>query len=409
MISKEKEVISRNAKFLLLSHYLFKFGDVLSELFINLFLFKFSDSIVPFLLFNTISFGLWGVTEFSIGGFIKNKSRLLFYRLSLLIFIIAYSLTLLLQYDTIKYFWIIAIFIGLGRGFQYVSYETLKFDLTSIKNRHKYSSIAWMLLYFIAFVAPLISGYLIINTSGSYFNVFGLTSIMFLVSFILSFFLVKNKIIKKYSGAYKPFSFLKKAMKIPDLRNLYTSWFWSGVTHETKGYFLGIVMLVFAFNEFTISTVKAFSSLACVVGGFLFGLVLVKYYTRNIKIAAVISAFIPIVFFININYWTFLIFGVVGALARSFMEPAMGVITLNLINKHKIPKQRVELRSAGAIFSVFGRYLGYILIFLLAKNISDPFSVKITFFALSLTILIAIYYFTKIKIDPKKLKDYRSD
>jgi len=406
----EQKILSKNSLLLLASHYLFKFGDILSELFINLFLFKYSGSVTIFLLFNAIVFGLWGLLEFLLGGIIKNKSRLFLYRTSLLFFLIGYLLTLILKYETINYFWLIAIFIGLGRGFQYGSYETLKFDFTSPKNRSQYSKYAWIILYTIAFIAPLISGYTIVNTSGGYFNIFAFTCTFFVLSFIASFFLVKNNIIKDYSGKYQPFAFFKKALKIPDLRNLYISQFTSSIAGETIGYFLGIVMLSFALDEFSLSTVKAAASIASVIGGFYFGYVLPKHYFRNMKISAIFGVLLTFLFFIGINFWTFMAFSIIGALTSGFADPAGDVVTMDLVNKHKLIKYRVEMRSAGALFTgVTGRFVGYFLIFLLAKNVHDPIQVRNTFLIFSLIGLIPVYFFTRIKMNFDKLRDYKSN
>lgn len=408
--NKEQKILSKNSKFLIASHYLFKFGDVLSELFINIFLFKYSGSITIFLLFNAIVFGLWGVTEFATGSFLKNKSRIVLFRASFLFFLVGYLLTLVFKYDTVHYFWLIAIFIGLGRGFQYGPYELLKFDLTSPKNRSVYERTTWMVLYTVAFIAPLISGYVIIHTAGGYFNIFALTCVLFAISFILSFFIIKNHVIKDYAGKYQPFVFLKKALKIPDLRNLYISQFTGSIAGETIGYFLGIVMLAFALDEFTLSTVKAVASVASIIGGFIFGYVLQKHYQRNIMLSAIIGVALSLLFFAGFNYWVFIIFSVVGSLASSVATPGGSVITMDLINKHKLIDYRIEMRSVGALFTgVTGRFVGYFLIFFLAKNMHDPIQVRNVFIIFSLIGLVPAYFFTRIKMNFDKLRDYKCD
>ena len=192
--------MSDNEKITILENLVFSLGSNLASMFISVYLYVYTESLVVMALYTVIRIGMFPLF-FTIGSKITKKYT---YGTSISIGLILISLSLIYALSASKLFEINSMFVliaalltGCGEGLYYLSANSLNVVVTSTKTKPQFMSYTGICGNIAALAAPLIANR-IINMSSSdlkgYKIILGLIfAIYVLVIFIVSKLKVKSK------------------------------------------------------------------------------------------------------------------------------------------------------------------------------------------------------------------------
>jgi YQGE family putative transporter len=181
--------LSYDAVISLIIHSIFQFGASMSGVFLNLYLWRLTHSVVVNGTYSIIVYILTPI-GFAIGGYlIKKKDRMVTYRLGIVLIGLFYLSVSIAQERLVDYYVLFAIFNGLAGAFYWVGYLTLMYDVSTEKNRIRY--LAYNMMFFTAasLAGPALAGFIIRLKEGlsGYTIVFSIAFCMFLLAAIISF------------------------------------------------------------------------------------------------------------------------------------------------------------------------------------------------------------------------------
>lgn len=179
-LAPPEQQLSRDARMSLIIHFLFQFGASMSGVFLNLYLWRLTESLTINGIYNMISFGFTPFS-FALGGWIaKKRDPLVVYRAGIALIAVFYLTVLLVGTNLVTYYPLFALFAGLGSGFYWVGYVVLMYDVSHERNRVRYLAFNSISFTLAGLFGPAIAGFLIARSDGlaGYLTVF-------LISFLL--------------------------------------------------------------------------------------------------------------------------------------------------------------------------------------------------------------------------------
>ncbi|WP_208592196.1 MFS transporter [Gracilibacillus suaedae] len=194
-LNKEKR-LSSHAVNILINHAIFQFGGSLSIIFVNLYLWRLTNSLWVNGLYNLIAIVSQAATTFFIGKMSKKKGRTTIYRYGILMTAIFYLLIVIVQEEIVDYFYLFALLRGVAQGLYWVAYFTIVHEVSSDQNRHRYLGWNQIVMGSANLIAPALAGFIIGLFTGlsGYLMVFSIAFLMFLAATIGSFRIKKESI-----------------------------------------------------------------------------------------------------------------------------------------------------------------------------------------------------------------------
>ncbi|MCK4260886.1 MAG: MFS transporter [Halanaerobiales bacterium] len=185
------EKVGGGGRLLLLIHGLLTLGIGLSNIFVNIYLWRISKNLQVLALFNFFLYSVVPFTFVLAGWVARNYDRLWCIRIGVVIHTLFYLIVLILKKDTVNYIIPLGMFKGLGVGFYHLAEHILVFDLTKDKTRDFFNGINGFFAGFFGMIAPFISGLIIKNMPDltGYTIIFSTTMLLFIGVEVLSFFI----------------------------------------------------------------------------------------------------------------------------------------------------------------------------------------------------------------------------
>ncbi|MEO3943891.1 MFS transporter [Gorillibacterium sp. CAU 1737] len=176
--------LSQDAKLSLIIHFLFQFGASMSGVFLNLYLWRLTESLTINGIYNIINFGI-SPFAFAVGGWLAKKRDPLFvYRIGIAWIAIFYLVVLLVQERVVELYPWFALLGGIGGGLYWVGYLVLMYDVCTEANRIRY--LAFNTIFFTAagLAGPAIAGFVIARSGqlSGYLIVFASTFVLLLLA-----------------------------------------------------------------------------------------------------------------------------------------------------------------------------------------------------------------------------------
>lgn len=176
--------LGNEAKVSLLIHSFFQFGASMSGVFLNLYLWRLTESIWVNGMYNIINYGL-APFAFMLGGWLTKKTdRMYSYRLGLLLISAFYISVVAAQELVAEWYPLFAIFGSLSGAFYWAGYLVLMYDVSNERNRIHYLAMNSIFFTLAGLVGPALAGRVIALNDGlhGYIIVFGIAFFMFLLA-----------------------------------------------------------------------------------------------------------------------------------------------------------------------------------------------------------------------------------
>lgn len=202
--------LSVQAILLLTVQGFFLSAGALSGTFVNVYLWKASESFAVIGWFSLTSHITNMLTFYTAGKWVKEFNKMNSLRAGVALSAVFYLVVLLLKKQAVHYVLLLGVLQGAAGGLFWLAFNVVYFEITNSYNRDKFNGCAGLLGSGARMIAPWISGFIItrMDDAQGYFVIFTLSLIIFMIGVITSFFLKK----KKVSGTYawtKTFRMLK--------------------------------------------------------------------------------------------------------------------------------------------------------------------------------------------------------
>lgn len=187
-LSQEKR-LSKEAIITLVNHTVYQFGNSLSLIFINLYLWRLTNSLLINGLFNLIAILTQALTTLLVGKFAKKKDRLTIYRYGILLTAVFYIFIVIVRENIVTYFYWFALMKGISQSSYWLGYFTLVYDVSDDGNRHRYLGWNQISMSSANLIGPAAAGAMISMFTGlsGYIFVFSIAFVMFVFAAIGSF------------------------------------------------------------------------------------------------------------------------------------------------------------------------------------------------------------------------------
>lgn len=189
-----KKKLSSQAVQILFNHGIYQFGNSLSIIFVNLYLWRLTNSLWISGMYNLIAILAQAVTTFLIGKRSKKFGRTLMYRYGILLTALFYLFIVVLQENIVQHFYWFALIKGIAQGMYWVAYFTIVHEFSSDQNRLRYLGWNQIVMGGSNLLGPAIAGFIISlsNELSGYIIVFSLAFLMFVIATMGSFRIQKE-------------------------------------------------------------------------------------------------------------------------------------------------------------------------------------------------------------------------
>lgn len=358
------------AKWLLAMHTVFLIGLSLSNIFFNVFLWKFYGNINLAAAFNFIYF-LTVPFAFFLGSSSIMQKRLGCLgslQVSLFIHAIFYFLVLVLGQRVADWYILLGIVMGIGQGFYYLGYNVLTYDWTNNENRNSFSGLNGALSSLAFMIAPLAGGVLIstLGTIPGYRLVFALALVSFLIAGVIS--------LRFKSDDTRCTALFSKALKVMD-RNwirVCGGMVLRGVREGVMSFALILLVYEITRNEANLGFYNLVTSFVTMVSYYAVG----KYVSQDKRFSsmlwgALVLTVITCVLLSQDMYGLWL-FGIANSIFYPFIYVPLTTITYNTIRDNsQMEPYRLEFLTIREVPLSLGRLIGIALLLLFVwKNLS---------------------------------------
>jgi len=385
-------------KRLLISHSIFVSSRVFFEIFLNIYIWKQTENLALVAWFN-IFYLLFHVITFHGFAQIVKKGKVHLPRVfALLGYALVYLAICLMKDTTINYVIPIAIAIGIFNGMYWISYQTLRFDLTHSGNRGNYTGLENGLKLLVRFVMPVLGGAIITANifNWGYSSLFLFGTILFLVALIIGN--VKFPVYNTSNFHIKnTFSILKKDK---DIMKSMLAHFFSSFSRGGTLVRLILPLLIFDImkNELGLGIWLSFFSIVAIANSFAFGkLIKRKYYKKLLLSGGIFYSILIVLLILFPSFWVYILFGALIKIIETSIDIPERVISENLIHSLDDEKNnRIEYIVIREWFNIgFGRIGSFIVLLTVAGLAINQMEILLLLIAVA--VLIEVFLISSIK------------
>ncbi|NIK13380.1 MFS transporter [Alkalibacillus almallahensis] len=190
----------KNLKLLLLIGFLYTLGIFLSNIFVNIFLWKQSEDIEVVAVYNLLIAITQILTYFLFGKWAKRIDRVLILRLGIVLISLFFISVLSFGDQAAEYNYLLGALLGSGYGFFWLAFNVLTFEVTEPYTRDYFNSTLGMLQSFSGMIGPITAGFIISSLEGygGYLTIFFISFSLFILAIICSFFMERRKVDERY-------------------------------------------------------------------------------------------------------------------------------------------------------------------------------------------------------------------
>ncbi len=394
--TKNQKRLSKHAITILINHAIFQFGGSLSIIFVNLYLWRLTNSIWINGMYNLIAIFAQAITTFYIGKMSKKKGRTTIYRYGILMSALFYLFIVLVQEQMVEYFYLFALLRGIAQGLYWVAYFTIVHEVSSNTNRHRYLGWNQVVMGSTNLIAPAFAGAVIgyySNLTG-YMIVFSIAFLMFFICTIGSFRIRKESIRhRNYYMKYLPL--MLKRQK--GFRNALIGWFVIGFPQGILMYVPAILIYSIFQDESIVGYLNASFLLVSIIVSFIFSRnANVKNTERYLWIAAIGFVLSGAFLTWEIATWSVIVFMVTQNMFKPLQANAYAAYYFQWIDHIPLQSEfRVESIVLRETIINIGRGLGILAFMLFAEEMDTNMAAYVIFLAMMMQLVLPLIIHNK--------------
>lgn len=369
-VPKEKR-LSEQAVITLVNHTIFQFGNSLSLIFINLYLWRLTESLLVNGLFNLTAILSQAIATILIGRIAKQKGHLTIYRYGIFLTALFYLCIVVTQENMVEYFILFALLRGISQAAYWLSYFTLAHEVSSNENRHRYLGWNQILMGLANLVGPAAAGVVIsLNTDlTGYLIVFSVAFLMFLIATGGSFRIRKQD--THHKEYYMKYLRLIIKRKVNFGRSLF-GWFIIGFPQGILMYIPPILLFTIFPDESFIGYMNVLFLSLSILASYVISRVANLESTKLYLFVAAIGMLLSSVFLLwEIAIWTVVLFMSINSLFKPLQANTYAVYYFTWLDQIPLKENfRVESVVLREAIINLGRGLGIIIFMIFSTEIN---------------------------------------
>ncbi len=388
-------IMSKKAKILLCVSGLFTLAIGLSNVFVNVFLWKKSGDFITIAQYNLMHYIFIPITFIQAGWLSKKKNGIWSLRLGIGFFVIFFVTILLLRENMLEYIYLIGILYGIAAGFYWLAFHTLSFDFTATDNRDTFNGFNGCIVGVCGAIAPLIAAYIIKRNEDitGYTIVFAISLGLFVILILVSLLLRSENYGKKLEFGKLLNSYCKDW---EELRKSITAW---GMRDVVMLFLITILIFKTTGSEWTLGKLSFFWYLLSALS-YALEQKFIKPKSRMFSMyMGAILIFIPVIgLVVEISYTTLLVYIILeGIFIPFFLVPVMSA-SFNVINSNHEEGLRVEYIINKEIALNLGRAVSTSILILLLMFIKGDKALNYFLLFIGSMQFVALYFLRRVSI-----------
>ena len=322
----EKE---KNLKRFMLTIALFMAATVLSDAFVNIYLWRLKADYIPITIYMLSCYITIPIIFYLCGYIGMHIDRVTIYIIGIFCYITFYGMVLIFRENITQHVILWGFVKGLAMGFFFFGYHILTFDFTSVSNRDAFYTNTSIISGTSSLLGPITAGFIITyfkNFSG-YYIIFGCSVLFFIMAVALSFSMKSTPIKKPYKIEDLVFT---KNKKWQDTLIAYL--FLSG--KDTIATFLiGILVFKSTLSESSVGKYASLIAVAAICTALLFGRFSKPQTRKSYVLTGAILAFAAaFLLMYKINIYTLVIYSIISAVADYLVRTPISAHALDVIS-----------------------------------------------------------------------------
>lgn len=385
--------MNKQAKILLIVSGLFTMAIGLSNVFVNVLLWREGKDFILIALYQLMHY-IFTPIAFILGGYLsKRKNGIWSLRIGIFLFILFFVCILFLGNSLTAFVIPIGILFGIASGFYWLAFQVLSFDFTGTNNRDTFNGFNGLMASLAGSTAPLLAAFIIDRNVGvrGYFIVFLLSLLLFIGMLLISLTMRTNEdddtlAMKKIFGHNnESWKNLRLAIGTWGLRNVVIIFIINILIYEVTGSEMSLGQLTF---------------IAGLVLCFAYWLeqkiVKPKHRVKSMVIGAwlLVVAVLGVVF--KINYMTLAFFMIVSSFSMPFYFVPMASATFNVLNYTHEEAYRVEYIINKEIVLNIGRTISTVILIVLLMLFDSQKILNYFLLCIGFAQIISLYFLKKL-------------
>ncbi|MCL5411144.1 MAG: MFS transporter [Patescibacteria group bacterium] len=394
--------LSGEAKKAVAIQVIFTFAATLSGTFLNIFLWKETQSLTSIALHNIA----WAVSIplfFVLNGYLLKKFHItISIKVGLAILATFYLWLLFLGSHSNSYLILFGFIRGGGEALFWSSYNLLTYDFTHDKNRDVYFGVNGILNTVFGVFAPFLAGFLMVFNGRlanlGYYLIFAFTIVLFLVALVIS-----DKLRTKKKNSFRLKQIWRLHQRNKNWVNVQKASFIQGFSGGIFGFLVGILTFFILKNEISVGGFAGILGLLSLLTNF--------FITRKIKPAtrvtyafsgAVLLVLSSILLPISLSVTALFIFNLIRSIGMPLFTNSTSPMTLLAIDADREAAHlRYEYLVNNEIFTALGRSLVLALFIWFSSLVSDPAASRFILLLVGIAPLLVLFYLSKISCSVK--------
>lgn len=387
--------MSKKAKILLVIAGLFTLAMGLSNVFVNIFLWKKSNDFLVIAQYNLMHYIFVPITFIFAGWLSKRKNGIWSLRLGIGFFVVFFICILLLRENVTKYIIPIGILFGVAAGFYWLAFHVLSFDFTSIDNRDTFNGFNGSIAGACNAVAPFAAAYIIekFDNMTGYMVVFSISLAIFVVLTLVSLILRSENYSRELdfkrllSNNSKEWAVIRKGIAAWGIRDVVILFLVAVLIYKTTG------------SELTLGKLSFFSYLIS-SAAYAAEQKLIKPKRRllSMHMGAILMFIAVIGLGVKISFTTLLIYIILDAIFMPFFIVPMTSASFNVINEYHEEDMRVEYVINKEIALNLGRSVSSSILILLLMFVKNDRLLNYFLIFIGSAQLISLYFLRRLRI-----------
>ena len=392
--------MTRNEKLMITITTLFAFANQMSQMFMNVYLYNYTGSLVVMSIYALIRVGLFPPLEWIAGKISVKKSYAFTLTLGMILMMGRLSFVLMYNEAFGIYGWlvyVVAALDGISGGMYFLSSNTLNQVVTDTETRVRYMSVQGIFNNLSNVLSPLFSAFIIdmsVNDNAGYLNIFKCVLVIFAVMVVLAF---RMKIDRSENFT------MKKKM-------------WD--SSDRKWCFCQMLTFIFGFRDSMMLTLTGIMVYNATGGsGSLYGKLLAVFALTTIivfrivskkmkadnlldyfKIGSILITSATIVLVLVPNIYGAIYYGMANAIGTPMFNTCYSIITMNIVQdytkKENIVGRMIAKESALSLSRCLGMALIVLFYLILPENLYLEVSVILLSFSAFGSYLYSRHYFS---------------
>ncbi|MEC2345599.1 MFS transporter [Paenibacillus barengoltzii] len=363
-----KKQLNSQSILLLAVNGLFVLAGALSGTFLNVYIWKVKADFNLIAWFTFSQQLALGLVFWIAGKWVKERDKMIFLRLGIIVSGIFYLLVLWTGKHTVDYIWPLGLLFGTGSGLFWLAFNVVYFEVTDVETRDRFNGWVGILGSVIGIFGPWISGWIISMKHGEagYQLIFTISLIVYGVGILLSFWLKK----RKTGGPYHwlaPVHMLKKGSPWRQAAPASAA---HGLREGVFSFLINLLIFISTSAEWRIGQFSLITSLVSLVSFWAVGKWLkipARYYGMLVGALLITAVILPLLW--KVNYVTLMVMGVGTSLFLPlYLIPVISSVFDLIGNSPESVEQRVELIVLRELSITVGR-LGGTLLFIVVYSI----------------------------------------